>query len=223
MVISVTNQPTKSMVQYVVMGGTFDPVHYGHIKSALQLCQAMSYPKVYMMPCGDAYHKGHVTEATHRAAMLSLAIEDEACLKLDLRETQRQGATYTVDTLMQLRQELGQVAHIAWVMGTDAAKNLTKWRNWQQIFKLANVIVIHRAEQGIDDMDTKDWPAKAFEQIDQFKQQAHGGFITLALEPFEESSTQIREALRDNQSVDNHVPQAVLNYIEQHGLYRGNH
>jgi len=220
---SVTNSKQMAANHYVVMGGTFDPVHNGHIKSAQQLADVMGYSQLVMMPCGDAYHKGQVTSVEHRVKMLQLALENIPNIRLDLRETQREGATYTVDTLLALRDELGQNTHIAWVMGTDAAKGLVCWRNWQQVFELANVIVIHRAGEPLDGIHTKEWPAKQYQQINEFKQQAHGAFMTLALEPFEESSTNIRQALLKNQSVENHVPQAVLNYIEQHGLYRGNH
>ncbi|GAA6135032.1 nicotinate-nucleotide adenylyltransferase [Oceaniserpentilla sp. 4NH20-0058] len=205
------------------MGGTFDPVHNGHLKSAQQLAQTLGYSAVHLMPCGDAYHKQGVSQAIHRVAMLKLAVADEPLLTVDERETKRQGATYTVDTLAQLREELGQDTHISWILGTDAALGLSDWHNWQQVFKLANIILIHRAGEHLPKGVTDKWAANEYLDPLSFKQQSHGGFIQLGLEPFQESSTAIRQALETEQSVDHHVPQAVLNYIEQHGLYRGNH
>jgi nicotinate-nucleotide adenylyltransferase len=217
MVISVTNNKTE----YVVMGGTFDPVHNGHIQSAKALASVMGYAHIYMMPCGDAYHKNGVSSVQHRLAMLHEALDNQAVLQIDPRETLREGATYTVETLRQLRSELGDDAHICWVLGTDAAKGLTLWQDWQQVFALANVIVINRAGVVLPSQISQSWPAKQEQEIEKFKQRASGCFMQLALEPLEVSSTQIRQALHKQESVDHHVPQAVMNYIELHGLFKG--
>jgi nicotinate-nucleotide adenylyltransferase len=217
MVISVTD--TKN--EYVVMGGTFDPVHDGHTQTANALARTMGYGCVHMMPCGDAYHKEGSSSAKHRLAMLELALEDEPLLKVDPREVEREGATYTVDTLKQLRHQLGAHAHICWVLGTDAAMGLTKWRHWQQVFQLANVIVVNRGGDVLPDNFSEHWPAQHVKSIEHFKQQANGCFIQLALEPVVVSSTEIRQALHKQESVGCHVPQAVMNYIELHGLYEG--
>lgn len=217
--ISVTDH--QQNMAYVVMGGTFDPIHNGHIKSAQQLAKVMDYPCIHMMPCGDAYHKQGTTNTKHRLAMLTLALEDAPVLALDTRETQRKGATYTVETLRQLRDELGDQAHICWVVGTDTARSITSWRHWQQVFELANVIVVNRGADTLAPCDTQEWPAQAITDTAFFKQQAKGCFIQLALEPVDVSSTEIRAALHKQEPVDHHVPQPVMNYIEQHGLYRG--
>ena len=217
MAISATN----ASEHYVVMGGTFDPVHNGHIISAQSLANVMDYAHVYMMPCGDAYHKQGVSQAKHRVEMLKHALRGQTTLMLDPRETLREGATYTVETLRQLRTELGDSAHISWVLGTDAAEGLTLWQDWQQVFQLANVIVINRAGDELAGSVTDSWPARQEQEIEKFKQQANGCFIQLALEPVAVSSTEIRQALHKQESVGSHVPQAVMNYIELHGLYKG--
>ena len=218
MAISVTELKTE----YVIMGGTFDPVHYGHINTANELAGTLKYDCVHMMPCGDAYHKQRVSAANHRLAMLELALADEPRLQVDTTEIQREGATYTVDTLQQLRQQLGVQAHICWVMGADAAAGLSKWQNWQAVFKLANVIVVNRGEDVLAMDAFKPWPAQYVTSIEDFKQQASGCFMQLALEPVVVSSTEIRQTLHKQESVDHHVPRAVMNYIELHGLYKGN-
>lgn len=212
---------------YVVFGGTFDPVHLGHLNSAQELAQVMGYQRLILMPCGDAYHKGgNTSSAKHRLAMLNLAVQEinkspaGTILQVDDRETRRQGATYTVDTLQALRDELGPDAHLVWVMGTDAAQGLHQWHDWQRMFELANIIVV--ARNGEVFHPTHVWPASHVEDIKQFKGQSHGVYHTVCLTPVDISSSDIRLALQSSKSVENHVPQTILNYVEQHGLYQGN-
>lgn len=221
MVISVSNAMKAN--EYVVFGGTFDPIHNGHLKSAQELAQALDYEKISLMPCGDAYHKDQqITSAAHRLAMLELAVKSlsTTALQVDDRETRRLGATYTVETLQALREELGPEAHIVWVMGTDAAQGLHQWHDWQRIFELANIIVV--ARNGETFLPKHAWPASQIEDINEFKGRSHGVYHTLCLTPVDISSSQIRLALQSSKSVENHVPQTILNYVEQHGLYQGN-
>lgn len=204
---------------YVVLGGTFDPVHNGHLETARQLAQSLEYPQIVMMPCGDAYHKQGAQNAQHRLNMLHLAVECFPELTIDARETQRHGSTYTVETLQELRDWLGQAAHIVWVMGSDTAITLSSWHNWRRIFELSNVIVVSRA--GAPAVECGHWPAQLVIDPLEFKQHTHGCYLQIALEPYALSSSQIRLAVKNRESVDNHVPQTVIDYIEQHGLYQG--
>lgn len=237
----------ESKRSVVIWGGTFDPVHLGHLLSAKELALTLGYESLTLMPCGDAYHKDHrITPANHRLAMLQLAVQDlnesvvqktgnkagQSILQVDNRETQRSGATYTVETLKELRDEMGPNAHLVWVMGTDAAQGLHKWYQWQHVFELANVIVVARNGEQFEPEVT--WPATQLssEQHQAFKQQSHGHFMTVSLTPVDISSSRLRQLLatpkqqlseQEQASVDTHVPQVVLNYVEQHGLYQGNH
>ena len=203
----------------VIFGGTFDPVHNGHLISAQELAQKMAYQAITLMPCGQAYHKTGSSKAQHRLNMLNLAVSENSVLNVDDREVLRDGATYTVDTLRQIRRELGEHAHITWVMGTDSAQSIERWHQWQQIFTLASVIVIARA--GEPELNLSHWPALQVENTEAFKQYPHGCYCQLALTPICLSSSEVRKAIKLHQPVDNHVPQAVIEYIEQHGLYRG--
>ncbi len=219
---SVINSKTQAPVladQYVVLGGTFDPVHNGHLVSARAIAKTMAYEYVHLMPCGDAYHKAGSSSAVHRLAMLALALKIEPTLRLDDRETRRAGATYTVDTLKALRAQLGEFAHIVWVMGTDAAAGLTHWHHWQQVFTLANVLVV--ARPGENSICLDHWGAQEFSDKTDFKTQPFGCFMQLTLPQVDISSSEIRENVKKHEVVDNHVPQPVIEYIERHGLYRG--
>lgn len=207
------------MTEFVAFGGTFDPVHYGHIISARELAEQMGYRQVHLLPCGDAYHKGGaLTQAKHRLAMLEQALDGEPSLLADGRETQRQGATYTVDTLKELRSELGPSAHIAWVMGSDTAANLSSWHQWRSVFELANVIVVRRAQETRPDLTS--WSCQWMQSADDFKVCACGAALELELTPVDISSTDVRYRLKNHQSVADLVPSSVLKYINTLGLYR---
>lgn len=209
----------SNRIERVVFGGTFDPIHEGHLISACELSDVMGYQSLTLMPCGQAYHKHGASHSQHRLNMLKLGISDYSQLQMDDREVFREGATYTVDTLAELRRELGPEAHIVWVMGTDSALSLDRWHQWQQIFTLANVIVISRA--GEPELTLPHWPAKQVNDVETFKQHASGCYFQVGLTPISLSSSEVRKAINNHQSVDNHVPHAVIEYIEQHGLYRG--
>jgi len=224
MAISVSDSPLNlvkqnSQIECVVMGGTFDPVHNGHLISAQELSRVMGYQTITLMPCGQAYHKHGVSQSEHRLNMLKLGVALFPELQIDNREVVREGSTYTVDTLKALRAELDDQAHIVWVMGTDAAQSLDQWHQWQQIFTLANVIVISRA--GEPELNLQHWPAKQVDNVETFKQHASGCYLQLGLTPISLSSSDVRQAINKHKSVDNHVPHAVIEYIERHGLYRG--
>ncbi|MFT7109075.1 MAG: nicotinate-nucleotide adenylyltransferase [Psychrobacter glaciei] len=220
--ISVSNdkiEVSTKRLEKVLLGGTFDPIHNGHLTSAQDLIKVMGYDSISLMPCGQAYHKEGSSQSQHRLNMVKLAVEPFPGLLVDDREVKRQGATYTVDTLQKIRQELGSNAHIVWVMGTDSAKSLEQWHQWQHIFTLANVIVISRAAE--PELNLPHWPAKQVNNVNKFKQHASGCYMQLGLTPVDLSSSEVREAINNHKPVDNHVPQAVIEYIEQHGLYRG--
>ena len=205
--------------QYVILGGTFDPIHSGHLITANALADKLGYDCVNLMPCGDAYHKQGASSGVHRLAMLELALRNEPKLVVDSQELKRAGATYTVDTLFALRQKMGPEAHIVWAMGSDAAQSLARWHNWQTIFTLANVIVVARNNDVPADLSH--WPAKCVTDKNEFKRQPNGCYMLAVLPPVAVSSTQIRLQVANQETVANHVPQSVIDYIEQHGLYRG--
>lgn len=216
---AVDDKTTVSRVERAILGGTFDPVHNGHLISAQELARSMDYSRITLMPCGEAYHKDGASRSEHRLNMLKIAVQDIDSLGIDDREVLRPGATYTVDTLTELRHELGPDAHLVWVMGTDAALSLDKWHQWQQIFALANVIVISRA--GEPELTLPHWPATQVDNVETFKQHVSGCYYQVGLTPISLSSSEVRQAINHHESVDNHVPHAVIEYIEQHGLYRG--
>ncbi|MDA8963368.1 nicotinate-nucleotide adenylyltransferase [Pseudomonadales bacterium] len=219
-----------------IFGGTFDPVHYGHIDSARCLVAKLSLDTLYFMPCQQhPFHKHPGASPAQRADMLILAVADEARLAIDTRELRRDGISYTVDSLQEIRNEHGDDAVIVFILGTDAFASLHQWQRWQSLLSLANMAVIERAGQittaQINEPELKALLAQSVTAVNA----SHGELIQLVLEPYPISSTVLRSALaaihRADQQVDEaqikmineFIPASVVQYIEAQQLYQSNH
>lgn len=219
-----------------IFGGTFDPVHYGHIDSAKCLVAKLSLDTLYFMPCQQhPFHKHPGASPAQRADMLTLAVADEARLAIDTRELRRDGISYTVDSLQEIRNEHGDDAVIVFILGTDAFASLHQWQRWQSLLSLANMAVIERAGQittaQINEPELKALLAQSVTAVNA----SHGELIQLVLEPYPISSTVLRSALaaihRADQQVDEaqikmineFIPASVVQYIEAQQLYQSNH
>lgn len=127
-----------------VFGGTFDPIHYGHLRTAFEMLQALSFGEVRFMPCGTPPHRGEpFATAEQRLAMVRAATEGQQGFVVDDRELHRQGPSYSVDTLAALRAEF-PLRSLALIIGMDAFLSLTKWYQWREILQLAHIVVAHR-------------------------------------------------------------------------------
>ena len=219
-----------------IFGGTFDPVHYGHIDSAKCLVAKLSLDTLYFMPCQQhPFHKHPGASPAQRADMLTLAVADEARLDIDTRELRRNGISYTVDSLQEIRNEHGDDTVIVFILGTDAFASLHQWQRWQSLLSLANVAVIERAGQittaQINEPQLKALLAQSVTAVNA----SHGELIQLVLEPYPISSTVLRSALESIHRVDKQVdkaqikvinefiPASVVQYIEAQQLYQSNH
>ena len=128
-----------------VFGGTFNPVHYGHLRSALELVERLGLEQLRLMPSAQPPHRqAPACSAEHRAAMVALAVEGEPRLACDMRELQRPGESYTIDSLIELRGELGTRIGLCMVLGCDAVLGITQWRRWQELLDWAHIVVIAR-------------------------------------------------------------------------------
>lgn len=134
----------------VYYGGSFDPVHNGHLAVACAARDQLG-AEVFLLPAGDPPHKTttHATTAV-RAHLLDLAVAGVPGLRVDRRELQRPGPSYTVDTLHQLRSELGSQAPIAWLVGADSLRQLATWHRWHALFALAHLVVVARPDAPLD-------------------------------------------------------------------------
>lgn len=212
----------------VFYGGTFDPVHEGHVAIACAARDALD-ADIALLPARDPPHKAETrADAGQRAAMLALAIAGEPRLAVDLRELRRDGPSYTVDTLAELRAERGGSAPLAWLVGADSLRQLHTWSRWRRLFELAHVVAVPRPGQPIDDGALAQAAPEVAAEIlrrqcppARLHAAAAGGFGLLALPVLrQESSTEIRRRIRDGAPWRDRVPPAVAAFIDRHGLYR---
>lgn len=212
----------------VCYGGTFDPVHDGHIaiaRAARDVLQAA----VALLPARDPPHKAETrADAEQRAEMLDLAIAGESGLVVDRRELRRAGPSYSVDTLGGLRAELGADAPIAWLVGADSLRQLHTWHRWQELFDRAHLLVVQRPGSDIDMSALRAASPMVAELVEQRRRSpealsatAHGGFAVLPMPGLRpESSTELRRRIAAGEPWKDWVPPAVAGYIVRHGLYR---
>ena len=207
---------------HVIYGGTFDPVHHGHLRLALEISDRLGVAHVSLVPCHLPPHRGD-TGATskQRLRLLNLAVADEPQLRVDDRELRRGGASYTADTLRQLREELGPDAPLVMVVGTDAFAGFDRWREWQQIPELAHVLVVRRPGPALDagGAPAKMLAERVVRDARHLHEQPHGLMLELDPPHLDISATAIRERIGDGRSPRYLVPDPVWQEIRQLGLY----
>ncbi|OZG71954.1 nicotinate-nicotinamide nucleotide adenylyltransferase [Hahella sp. CCB-MM4] len=207
----------------VVLGGTFDPVHHAHLRTALEIQQLLGRDtEVQLLPCGDPRHRAapHAS-ARHRLEMLRLAVSFEPGLVVSDREVNRTGATYTVDTLIELREEEGPERPIIFVMGGDAFLSLPKWHRWVEIIQLAHIMVINRpnwSNNGQGELSEL-LRRHTATNLNELTELPSGRIAECALTQLDISSTQVRALIKDGQSPRFLIPDLVLDYIRSHHLY----
>lgn len=202
-----------------IFGGTFDPVHYGHLRPARELAAALQLKRVHVMPAAVPPHRSQpVASAAQRLRMVQLALVDDNCLLADDRELRRSGPSYTVETLLEFRQQFAGHALVL-MIGADSFGSLPQWHRWQELFELAHIGVMARPGW------TASWPEWAAPRRarspEELKQQAAGRIWLQPVAQQDISATSVREALaRGDAAVRPWLPPAVFDYIEQQHLYR---
>jgi len=193
-----------------VFGGTFDPIHHGHLVAAEEVRGRLNLDKVLFVPAGLPPHKLDldISPTRHRIAMLKLAIDSNPGFALSRVDVDRHGPCYTVDTLALLHAEYGPDAELFFIMGMDSLADLLIWRSPERIIRLARIVVVGRPgfQADVDELD-KVLPGAAQR-------------ITIVDTPLiEVSSSDIRMRVREGLPIRYQVPEAVEAYIREHGLY----
>ena len=209
-----------------ILGGTFNPVHYGHLRMAQELAESLNLDTVRFIPAANPPHKdAPVISAEQRAAMVQLAIANNSRFVFDDRELHRAGASYTLDTLHSLRDELGKDISITLFMGSDAFTKFDTWHRWQEIIELCHIALVQRPQ--LRGHEHKLSPSlETFlhhhysENSDDLRH-ASCGFVTMRqITALDISSTAIRHALQHGNSVRYLMPDSVIDFIQTHQLYR---
>ena len=204
-----------------VMGGSFNPVHWGHLSVASDVKATLKLDRMALMPAAQSPLKGaHSVSAEHRVAMLELAVASHPALDLDLRELSRTGPSYTIDSLKELREALGLQASLHFIMGDDLLPSLTRWLRWQEILRYAHLVVVSRPGifPAIPDTVTAWWSQHEM-SLDALHQSPCGGVARVECSLVNVSSTAVRAAIELGNPVSEVIPDPVLEYITHHNLY----
>ncbi|RKT58588.1 nicotinate-nucleotide adenylyltransferase [Azonexus fungiphilus] len=209
-----------------LFGGTFDPVHYGHLRLAEEAIAQLGLAGVRWIPAGNPPHRGapQVT-AAQRLAMVSRSTADNPRFSVDPAEVEAAAPSYTVLTLERLRAELGPVQPLVLLVGADAFAGLAGWHRWPEILDLAHVAVSHRPGFPVEAASLPTALADAFRQrrladVGGLRAAPGGGIVTFAMTQLAISATQIRKLLANGLSARYLLPDGVLDYISSHSLYR---
>jgi nicotinate-nucleotide adenylyltransferase len=199
---------SPSLLRIGVFGGAFDPPHIGHLELARAAVQQFALDRLVVIPTGQAWHKSRtLTPAVHRIAMARLAFAELPQAVVDDRETRRDGPSYTVESLRELRAEHPR-AQLYLLIGEDQARALTTWHDWEDLPKLAIICVAARA-------DSTAAKGQFDAQMAQFP-----GLTAIHMPPRELSATHLRQRAASGQSLIPLVFESVARYIDQHHLYQ---
>jgi nicotinate-nucleotide adenylyltransferase len=216
-----TKGPCSSDEPIALFGGTFDPVHYGHLRCAEEVRQKLGLDKLYLLPSGTPPHRDTpAATVRQRMEMLRLARLEFPRLLIDDRETRRSGPSYMVDTLREMRSS-HEGRPLLLLIGQDAANQLHTWFQWEQLFELSHIIILTRP--GAPTL----YPPELAKQVqlrsgsdmqDLLKSEA-GIVLHLEVESIDISATGIKHILRSGGSPESMLPAAVLEYINKNRLY----
>lgn len=204
-----------------IFGGTFDPVHYGHLRCADEARRQLGLEHMYLLPAGTPPHRAlPQTSTQQRLEMLRLALTEFPSLSIDDRETRRDGPSYMVDTLQELRAEFPQKPLLL-LIGQDAANYLHSWHEWQQLFVLAHLVTFPRpgAEPAYRQDLARQIDRRSCPDLQSLLGSAAGGVLHLQLELIDISATAIQSIIRLGRSPRGMLPGTVLDYISKNRLY----
>ncbi|MFC1980729.1 nicotinate-nucleotide adenylyltransferase [Chloroflexota bacterium] len=194
-----------------VMGGTFDPVHAGHLIVAEEVRSQLNLAEIIFVPAGQPWLKINqfISPAEHRLRMLALAIADKAHFKLSTIEIERGGSTYTVETIAEQRGQLGDGDEIFFILGWDSLAALPQWREPPRLIKLCRLVAVPRPSYPLPDL-------KAMEALLPGVSER---VVMMDKPEIDISSSEIRDRVKEGLSIHHLVPESVEKYIGEHRLY----
>ncbi|MGR8981483.1 MAG: nicotinate-nucleotide adenylyltransferase [Gammaproteobacteria bacterium] len=202
-----------------LFGGTFDPVHYGHLRSALEVKDLFNLDEVRLIPSSVPPHRAQpAASANQRLEMLELAVRNQPGLTIDTREVEREGNSYMADTLRSLRNDFPDQSLILFI-GCDAFNGLTTWHHWRRLFDYAHIVCMTRPGFTIDAL-TGFLKARSTHEIEQLEQSPAGKLFFQKVTQLDISSTAIRKMIAEKRNPGYLLPEAVIAYIYDHKLYQ---
>ncbi|MDG1583101.1 nicotinate-nucleotide adenylyltransferase [Pseudomonas sp. GOM6] len=206
-----------------ILGGTFNPVHIGHLRAALEVAEYMGLDELRLIPSARPPHReAPLVSAEQRLAMVELAVAGEVQLRVDDRELQRDKPSFTYDTLESVRGELSTEDQLFLLLGWDAFCGLPSWYRWQELLEHCHILVLQRPDADSEPPEALRDLLAARSENDPLSLAGPGGQISFIWQtPLAVSATQVRQLLAQGRSVRYLVPDAVLAYIQAQGLYSG--
>jgi nicotinate-nucleotide adenylyltransferase len=207
-----------------IMGGTFDPVHFGHLRLAQEAAEILGLERVCWVPAGQPWHRAQPkAPAEHRVEMVRLAIAKNPLFELDDSEIRQTAPGYTVETLERLRMTLGADRPLVLLLGTDAFRGLTSWERWRDLFELAHIFVAQRPGHSLTPGGMRaelasEWRRRAGTP-DALRGRPAGSIVAYGTTALDISASAIRAHFAQARSPRYLLPAAVLDYIQTHGLY----
>lgn len=210
----VAEQPTR----VGILGGTFDPIHFGHIKPALELVRLYRLDKVILLPCklSPFKQKTHVP-VKHRWEMLKMVAANVAEFIVDSRELSRDTPSYSYESIKEISAELGESCRLFWIIGADALADFPQWYRAKDIMRLCNVLVLSRP--GFEVGDDAWLGEYMVSDVNQFERQYPGAILVTDTQQFEVSSSNIRAMIQSGRQPRYMLPGGVWNYIKRNNLY----
>ena len=202
----------KKCKSFAILGGTFDPIHLGHIKTAKSILALTPVEKILFIPLGNPPHKdeNNVSSAYHRLNMLNLAVEGEKDFLISTMEIERNGKTYTIDTIKELKKLLGNAIKFFFIIGTDELLLINTWKNYEELLKICSFIAVKRP--GYKDKLLEDAVACLTKNYD-------ANIRIVEIPPVDVSSSEIRKNIKNGISIKGLIDEKVLNYIKENNLY----
>jgi nicotinate-nucleotide adenylyltransferase len=202
-----------------IFGGTFDPVHYGHLRSAIEVKEIFGLNEVRLIPSAQPPHRtAPHAPATMRADMLMLATENYPGLIVDTRELDRQGASFMIDTLVSLRHDNPHCSLLL-IIGSDAFNQLTSWRQWQHLFDFAHIVVLTRPGSTLQQLNDF-FAVKLTINKQDLSDQLAGKLYFQPVTQLDISASKIREIIAYDRNPTFLLPDSVVAYIKHNQLYQ---
>lgn len=201
------------MKRYGMMGGTFNPIHLAHLYIAYEAKEALNLDKVIFMVAGNPPHKteANVIDSNYRYDMVEMAIKDYSGFEISDYEIQKQGYSYTYETLKYLKGDEGDI-EVFFIAGADSLMDIEKWKNPELVLSNCTFVAFNRGDYSKETLE---------EQKKKLEDKYNSNIILLDISNLDISSSMIRERIMNGKRVDFFITEKVMNYIEQNKLYRG--
>ena len=203
-----------------IYDGTFDPVHYGHLRTALEVSECFSLDELRLIPCSRPPHRAApMATAQKRLQMLRLAVTNDPVFVIDKRELIREGPSYMVDTLESIREEVPEVPLLLFI-GADGFRCLTCWFQWERLFDFAHIVVMSRPGAKYNASKENNFlKNRCTDSISELKAKSCGALFFQNVTPLDISATQIRHIIASNRNPEFLLPDSVVEFIRLNKLY----